>query len=37
MNGTLHPGKVVDKHCSVGYGGREIMNNQYEILTLPGY
>ncbi len=35
--GGVHPGKVVGRNCNIGYGGREVVVSQYEVLTLlPG-
>lgn len=31
--GGLHPGKVVDGRCNVGWGGREILLNRFEVLV----
>lgn len=32
-NGGLHPGKVVDGHCSISYRGKEVKVNGYEVLV----
>jgi hypothetical protein len=32
-NGGLHPGKLYRDHCNIGWGGREIINDHYEVLV----
>lgn len=32
-NGGVHPGKLFQGHCNIGWGGNEIVLNQYEVLT----
>lgn len=34
--GALHPGKVVGANCNIGWGGKEIVAKNYEILTNAG-
>lgn len=29
----VHPGKVVGKNCNFGYGGKEVLASQYEVLV----
>jgi hypothetical protein len=31
--GGLHPGKIVDNNCNIAFGGREVAQNAYEVLT----
>jgi len=31
--GGLHPGKVVDGRCNIGWGGREVVLDRYEVLV----
>lgn len=31
----LHPGKLLDKYCNIGWGGQEILSPNYEVLTAP--
>lgn len=31
--GGLHPGKIVGRNCNIGWGGREILLNSYEVLV----
>jgi len=31
--GGLHPGKIVGANCNIGWGGREILLNSYEVLV----
>lgn len=35
--GGLHPGKIVGKNCNIGYGGAEVLKNDYEVLVAPEY
>ena len=35
-NGAMHPGKVVNGNCNIGWGGREIVSRNFEVLTLTG-
>ncbi|MFQ5526358.1 MAG: DUF3421 domain-containing protein [Thermoanaerobaculia bacterium] len=32
--GGVHPGKLVERHCNIGYGGYEVMMLVYEVLVL---
>jgi hypothetical protein len=32
--GGLHPGKLAGSKCHFGYGGRELVADEYEVLTL---
>jgi len=32
-NQGIHPGKVVGKNCNFGYGGKEVLAPQYEVLV----
>lgn len=34
-NKGLHPGKVVDNSCHIGWGGKEVLIRNYEVLTVP--
>ena len=36
FNGAMHPGKVVDKYCNIGYGGAEKVISDFEILINKG-
>lgn len=31
--GGLHPGKLYQQNCNIGFGGKEIVLNQYEVLA----
>ncbi|MRG96973.1 DUF3421 domain-containing protein [Polyangium spumosum] len=31
--GGLHPGKIVGANCNIGWGGREVLLNAYEVLV----
>ncbi|MDC3962439.1 DUF3421 domain-containing protein [Polyangium jinanense] len=31
--GGLHPGKIVGQNCNIGWGGREVLLNAYEVLV----
>ena len=33
FSGVNHPGKMVNTHCNIGYGGKEVVVRQFEILT----
>jgi hypothetical protein len=33
FNNGVHPGKVVDKNCNFGYGGKEVLAPQYDVLV----
>ncbi len=35
-NGGMHPGKVVSGNCNIGWGGKEIVATEYEILVNMG-
>lgn len=35
-NGAMHPGKVVGKACNIGWGGKEIIVEKFEILVNKG-
>lgn len=35
-NGALHPGKVVGSMCNIGWGGKEITGNSFEVLVNSG-
>lgn len=36
-HGGVHPGKIVDKHCNISWGGKEELHQTYEVLTnCPG-
>jgi hypothetical protein len=30
----LHPGKVIGRNCNIGWGGREVLRPNYEVLVL---
>lgn len=32
-NGGMHPGKLYQGHCNIGWGGREIVLDHYQVLT----
>jgi hypothetical protein len=34
--GSMHPGKVVEKACNIGWGGKEIKVNNFEVLVNNG-
>ncbi len=35
-NGNYHPGKLINTHCNIGWGGREIVIRKFEILINEG-
>jgi len=34
--GAMHPGKVVGANCNIGWGGKEVVARNYELLTNEG-
>lgn len=32
----VHPGKIVGKHCNIGWGGKEVLLSRYEVMTERG-
>lgn len=36
-NGGMHPGKIVAGNCNIGYGGREVVMHDYQIMTMGGW
>ncbi len=34
--GGTYPGKIVDQHCNIGWGGKEIRRSQYQVLVSKG-
>lgn len=34
--GAMHPGKVVEKNCNIGYGGVEVLMKEFEVLVNKG-
>lgn len=36
-NNGLHPGKLVQRNCNIGWGGKEVLKSSYEVLVAaPG-
>ncbi len=35
-NGGVHPGKVVAGNCNIGWGGKEVVLPNFEVLTVNG-
>lgn len=36
-NGSLHPGKLINGYCNIGYGGKEVIFSDYQVATGNGF